>query len=268
MSVHERACRACGLAEFRRTADADFDDWFERWSSDRGELIRLQVTRFVDEHASGAQVGRPSARETELLEEHGEAWARAVAHLARPYVPDVPYRGYEFERGFVAQIRTDPDIVSDPRSRLFELAPIEHVDLTSRGDIRKALVSPELANLRSLRLNEIGLTDDDLRALAGGGHLERLEWLDLRLNPFGRAGVEALVASPAIRRIPVVLLGSHPYNPGMQHDADFDGRVSESWMPEYGQMLEAKHGRIDWLHLPHFLGLPDRYHARAVRYVD
>lgn len=234
---------------------------------ERAELIRLQIERFVNERGRGIEVGRPSARERELLRKHGDDWARYIAHYARPHRPDAEYQGYELERGFIAQIRTDPDMMSDPGSRLFELAPIEHLDLTTDGNIRKALVSPFLANLRTLGLNKCELTDEDVIALANEGHLARIEWLDLTLNKFGRAGIEALMASPKIRRIPMVLLGSHPYNPGMQFEEE-GGRVGESWMPEYGQMFEKKFGRIDFLHMPHYMHLPDRYHARNVRYVD
>jgi uncharacterized protein (TIGR02996 family) len=239
----------------------------EETRPERAELIRLQIQRFASERAQGIQIGRPSERENELLGKHADQWARYIAHYARPMMPDAEYQGYEFERGFVAQIRTDPDIVSDPGSRLFELAPIEHLDLTSDGDVREALASPLLRTLRSLDLNGVGLTDDHIIALAGNEHLDRLEWLDLRSNKFSRVGVEALVASPGIRKIPVVLLGSHPYNPGMQFD-EVDGQVGEAWFPEYGQVIEKKFGRIDWLHLPHFMRYPDRYHARSIKLVD
>lgn len=322
VTLYEFRCRNCGLSEYRRTSDPDFDDWLRRWQPDadedeapsksrasapaeietsivdkekalaevvarpwddaprlayanavqstrpeRAELIRLQIERFANERGRGIEIGRPSAREKELLRKHGDDWARYISHYARPYLPDAEYQGYELERGFVAQIRTDPDIVSDPDARLFDLAPIEHLDLTADGNIRKALVSPYLANLRSLGLNKIGLTDDDVIALVNEGHLDRLEWLDLTLNPFTRAGIEALMASPKIRRIPMVLLGSHPYNPGMQFEED-GGRVGDSWMPEYGQMFEKKFGRIDFLHLPHYTRQPDRYHARSVKFAD
>lgn len=235
---------------------------------ERAELIRLQIERFASERARGIEVGRPSAREKQLVERYGDDWARYISHHARPHQPGADYQGYEFERGFVAQIRTDPDIVSDARSRLFELAPIEHLDLTTDGDVRAALLSPLLANLRSLRLNEVGLTDEDVIAFARDGHVDRLEWLDLRANKFGRAGVEALVASPKIRAIPMVLLGSHPYNPGVQFEIADNGAVSEWWFPEYGQTLEKQFGRVDWLHLPYFMKQPDRYHARSVKLVD
>jgi uncharacterized protein (TIGR02996 family) len=245
-----------------------YADAVESTRPERAELIRLQIHRFASERAQGIQVGRPSAREQELLEKHADDWARYIAHYARPHLPDAPYQGYELERGFVAQIRTDPDIVSDPGSRLFQLAPIEHLDLTNDGDLRAALASPQLKNLRSLVLNGVGLTDEDVTALAGNKHLDRLEWLDLRSNrSFGRVGVEALMASPTIRRIPVVLLGSHPYNPGMQFEED-GGQVGEGWLPEYGQVFEKKFGRIDWLHLPHYSRYPDRYHARSIELVD
>ncbi len=244
-----------------------YADQMAPYRSERAEFIRLQVARSAAERANGAFIGAPSSRESELRQRFGKEWAGAVSAYGRPITSDGRYRGWEFERGFVAQIRTDPDIVIDRKSRLFELAPIEHVDVTSDGPVRALLRSPNLARLRSLDLGGLGLNDDDARVLAAEGQLTRCEWLDLRGNMIGPVGVAALVASPLIRAIPMVMLDGNPSDPAVQYNLDYDGSVMDLYLPPEGQEAEARYGRINWFHLPAGRR-PDRFHARAVRYED
>jgi uncharacterized protein (TIGR02996 family) len=296
VSVYEYYCKSCGLAEYRRTTDRDFDEWYARWHEaevevedededevsatapdlqtviaapdrdsprlnyasaiararpERAEFIRLQVERARAERLGGALRSVPSEREAELRRRFGTDWGRYVAPLARPYASDAGYRGYEFERGFIAELRTDPDMVADPREYLFKSAPLEHLDLTPDGPVLDALAYPRVAQIRSFGLRELNLGDDDMVVLARDARLDRCEWLDLRSNRIAAKGVAALAASPRIRSIPVVLLESNP--------CDLDTLVAE---------LEEVHGWIPWLHLPPAAALPDRYHAANVSYVD
>jgi uncharacterized protein (TIGR02996 family) len=240
----------------------------ERHRPERAEFIRLQLERFHAERASGAYLGEPSPREADIRQRFGKEWAGSIAAYGRPITTDGKYRGYEFERGFVAQIRTDPDIVVDDRtSLLFELAPIEHLDITADGPVRQVLTSPHLARMRSLDLSNLGLDDDDARVLASDGRLARMEWLNLTGNQIGLAGVAALLASPQVRAIPMVLMLGNPSDPAAQYNHDYDGSVMDSWLPAEGKEAEEKYGRINWLHLPAGRR-PDRYHARAARYED
>ncbi len=234
---------------------------------ERAEFIRLQVERARSERASGATRSAPSSREAELRKRLGTEWAHFIEPYARPYAPNVPYRGWEFERGFVAELRTDPDMVADPNDYLFRSSPIEHLDLTKDGPIIAALAAPRAAQVRSFGLRELGLGDDDMVALARDARLDRCEWLDLRSNNIGQRGVTALADSPRIRAIPVVLLTFNPCDPGTQFSDDGSG-YGEMWLPDEGKELEQRHGRIPWLHLPPLRRLPDRYHAPNVSYVD
>jgi uncharacterized protein (TIGR02996 family) len=256
-------CRDVGNDELRLR----YADLIASRLPERAELIRLQIERARRETASGAPRATQGAREAALLERHGKDWARYIAPYARPFASDAPYRGWAFERGFIAELRTDPDMVADPRDYLFRSAPIEHLDLTDDGPVAAAFASPRMAQLRSLGLRALDLGDDDMVALARDARLDRCEWLDLRSNRIGLRGVQALAASERIRTIPIVLLTFNPCDPAVQYDDDHAGSV-ETWLPPEGADLEATHGRIPWLHLPPVLGRPDRYHARCVRYVD
>ena len=244
-----------------------YADALARVRPDRAEFIRLQIERAAEETRTRALQSRPGSREAELRAAHGKEWAQQIAAYGRPITSDGKFRGYEFERGFVAMIRTEPEIVYDRSSRLFDLAPIQHVDITSDGEVRPLLGSPALSRLRSLGLDGLGLTDDDIHVLVGEGRLAKCEWLDLRDNQITKKGVAELLSSPVIRAIPMVMLDGNPSNPAMQFSRDHDGSIMDQWLPAEGKEAEATYGRIPWLHLP--AGpQPDRYHARHVRYED
>jgi uncharacterized protein (TIGR02996 family) len=241
-----------------------YADAIERRDPAHAEFIRLQIARFRDEAARGVPRGAPSPREAALRTQHGARWAHFIAPLARGHRADAPFQGYEFERGFVALLRTEPDMVAGMGDRLLAMAPIEHLELTREGPFIPALTAPCLGRLRTLTLNSLGLGDDDAVALAERGHLERCEWLDLEGNRITGRGAAALLDSSAIRRVPFVILRGNPGDPAVLVSSDVDGRQLVEGLPPAGEAAEARHGRIPWLHLPP-VGLPDRFHARTAR---
>lgn len=232
--------------------------------AERAEFIRLQIERFRDETARGAIDGNPSARETELRRRHGATWGHFIAPYARAYRANAPFQGYEFERGFVALLRTDPDMVANMGDRLVNMAPIQHLDLTREGPLVPALTAPCLGRMRSLGLNTLGLGDDEAIALAERGHLDRCAYLDLAGNKITRRGVDALLANPVIRNMPVVILRSNPGDPSVLVSHDLDGSPIIEGLPHDGEAAEARYGHIPWLHLPQ-LRVPDRSYARTAR---
>ncbi|HET7499443.1 MAG TPA: TIGR02996 domain-containing protein [Kofleriaceae bacterium] len=284
----ELSCLACGLTESRRSDAADFAAWQARWLTpvppgspeahlaavtaaprddaprlayadllaparpERAELIRLQIAR-------GS--GPPTSRERELLRRHGAEWARPLDPFARAVTRPRPDPGWAFDRGFVAFLRTDADVVLGLGERLFRMAPIEHLDLVGAPDVRPVLGSPLLGHLRSLGLPGCALDDAAAIALAANPALAGLRWLDLRDNQIRDRGMAALADSPTIRAIPIVLLGGNPRDPSEQHSLDWDGSVADSWLPSLGEELERAHGRIEWLHVPPSGRRPDRYRA-------
>jgi uncharacterized protein (TIGR02996 family) len=261
--LYDRICRDVSDDSIRLA----YADSIASKRPERAEFIRLQVERARNERASRALRSAPSAREAELRQRFGVEWAHAIEPFARPLAPNAPDRGWEYERGFIAEMRTDPDMVADSRDFLFRSTPIEHIDLTSDGPILAALAAPRAAQVRSFALRELGLGDEDMVALARDARLDGCEWLDLRSNNIGERGVTALAESARIRAIPIVLLRFNPCDPGTQYSDDGSG-YGEMWLPPEGKALEKLHGRIPWLHLPPSRRMPDRYHARAVQYVD
>lgn len=234
---------------------------------ERAEFIRLQLARFRDEEARGVQVGQPGEREATLRARYRAEWGHFIAPYARGHRADAPFQGYAFERGFVALLRTDPELIGDMGDQLLELAPIQHLELTREGPLLPALTAPCLGRMRTLSLNQLGLGDDDAIALAERGHLDRCEWLDLSGNQIRLRGARALLASPVIRRIPVVLLRGNAGDPAVLVSQDSGGGVLVEGLPAIGEDAEAQYGRIPWLHLSP-IGLPDRFHARTARPVS
>jgi uncharacterized protein (TIGR02996 family) len=228
----------------------------------RAELIRLQLARSADEHKRHALVGAPTARERALLDRHGDDWARPLDPFVRPTRRPRPDPGWRFERGFLAFARVDADTLASLGERLFQMAPIRHLDLDPGPTLRDALASPLLGRLRSLGLPACDLDDDAAIALAANPQLAGLRWLDLRDNQIGEAGVTALGASALIRAIPIVLFAGNPGDPTQQYAFDGDGSIADSWLPAAGAALEAAHGDVAWLHLPPYHEQPDRYHVR------
>lgn len=240
----------------------------------RAEFIRCDIHRFAD--VAAQRLSGDLNRLTELRRRHEAEWVSDIVGWARPYLPvgakvrpgqGPRFPGWDFERGFVGLLRTDPGVVADPLSALFATTPLEHLDLTADGPVLAALLTPHLGQLRSLGLHHLRLTDDDVIAFARDARLDRCEFLDLRSNNIGWRGVQALAASPQIRAIPVVLLGHNPVDPAVQYDDDHQGSI-EMWLPPEGKLLEEEHGPIPWLRLPREGQLPDRRHARQVHLVE
>lgn len=262
------------LAQIVRNPDDDtprlaYADAVQPTEPERADFIRMQVARFRDERARGVTTEEPTRAELVLLQQHAARWAQAVVPFARPGGgrPDrPPFPGYGFERGFVAHLRTDPDVLVSRGDELLALAPIQHLDLTGEGQLLPALTSPRLGQMRTLRLSQLGLTDVEAVALAERGHLARCEWLDLTANRIGPSGVRALLASAAIRAIKVVLLRGNPSDPAVMVSHDMGDIIVEG-LPPSGKMAEQAYGRIEWLHLV-MRDLPDRFHATAARPVS
>lgn len=231
----------------------------------RAELIRIQIERFRREEAVGALVRNPGERERILLTRHGATWAREVAPYTRPWggTGNV-FPAWDFDRGFVATAGASATVVADKDCPLPRLAPIEHLSLTGPGPYTAALTAPWLAQIRSLTATHLELGDDDAIALAQRGHLDRCEWLNLRANRIKIYGMAALMNSPWIRAMPVVLLADNPDDPAMQFKYEHN-RLADWWLPENGTFAEKKYGRIDWLHLDPD-GIPTRHYPRSAKY--
>lgn len=208
----------------------------------RGELIRVQL-EWAEKRAAGVRDGALFRRQRDLLQAHGRAWAAPLADLITDY---------KFHRGFIGEVTLPLDRFLDVAPSLFGAAPIQHVNLTMpRARLAELLRSPHLARLSSLALDRLGLDDSDAQAIARADAMRSLRYLSLAGNRIGRAGVEALAASPWLAHLDVLDLSSNPCDPVPRPAAhDLDGRVTAIERPALANELVSRHGARPWLANP------------------
>lgn len=206
----------------------------------RGAFIRAQIALLaVDEAAEPDRHFDLTRAVRRLEEEHGAAWAA-------PLQP--PTRDATFERGFVELLTAGSIELLKHADRLFALAPIRHLTLTDlAGGGAELFASPHLDHVRSLRLDRVGLRDEDLERLAASPHLGELRWLWIGNNQVTRRGAEALAASTSLPHLGYVGFVNNPFDPS-EHQGHDQGIIVDRWRPEEGRSLEARFGVLRWLH--------------------
>ncbi len=223
----------------------NYADWCERQSDAatkaRAEFVRLQIEIA---RMSNAAIGRGEAYNQlydamKLQDAHKVVWASWVGAVGN---------NFEFNRGFVEFISLSARDFLENAARLFELAPIYHLELTNVISVADELfASNYLGRMRSLQMNNCGLNDNHLELFAASPHISQLRWLSLRENEIGMAGIEALVKSPYLKQLRYTNFGGNPVDPCEELGVDSDVVVA-TWMPEAGQILENQFGHIPWLH--------------------
>jgi uncharacterized protein (TIGR02996 family) len=206
----------------------------------RARFIHAQIDLLAtDEATDPDRRFRLESRVNELEAAHGAAWSAGIRRLAQDPVLD---------RGFVALVRIGARALLRHALELFALAPIQHLTLASLDDAAEELFSsPHLARIRSLRLDRVGLRDEDLAWLAASPHLGELRWLWIGNNRVTRAGADALAASTALPSLGYVGFAGNPFDPS-EHQGHDQGMVVDRWLPAEGRALEAQHGHLRWLH--------------------
>jgi hypothetical protein len=111
---------------------------------------------------------------------------------------------------------------------------------------------PELAHVVTLEMRNQGITDADIEALAASPYVSRLRLLRVEQNHIGQAGIEALAAaaSETMKGLEGVGLQlNRVHDPADQFEF-YDETHRERVATDAGEALEAKYGRIAWLHPP------------------
>ncbi|MEO6771711.1 MAG: hypothetical protein ABI467_01650 [Kofleriaceae bacterium] len=117
----------------------------------------------------------------------------------------------------------------------------------AQGRIAEIVRSPVLATLEALNLDNQGVTDDDLIALAASPHVAHLRRLDLRYNPISARGIEAIAGSPNLNHLEAVYLDGNPADP-VDRLEYYDETHTHRVPTAAGKALEAKYGPLRWLH--------------------
>jgi uncharacterized protein (TIGR02996 family) len=201
----------------------------DRRNDERAALIRLQLTA-IDEDAD--------SKAMELIRSHPE-WSARLLELGA--------RDIEFGGGFPAQITIDAATLLARGAELFAAAPLRRLRVrATKGRVGEVLRSPLLATIESLDLDEQGVTDDDVIALAGSPHAARLRWLNLRFNVCTERGVDAIAASPYLKQLYAVYLEPNAVDP-VDRLEYYDETHQHAVPTEAGKALEAKYGPLRWL---------------------
>ncbi len=178
-------------------------DWLEEQGGPgeaaRAELIRVQLA------LAGAAEDDPARpelllRERELLDAHQLRWNEPLADVAAALT---------FVRGFPEQATLTAEDFLIQGERLFELAPITHLELVEASPVIDQVArSPLLGRLHTLALRgERGLKARGLRALLESPHLARLRKLELAGHGLEREGARLLAEARRLGGLRELLLG-------------------------------------------------------------
>ncbi|MFT3699676.1 MAG: hypothetical protein QM831_41390 [Kofleriaceae bacterium] len=218
----------------------------------QGELIAAQ-TEAVNElrkYGPTPDWKRLTARANELTAKLGYDIATQVRPLA-----DHPI----ILRGLVEGVTLAASKFLSIAPQLYKVAPIRQVILVDTGAaIKDIAASPYLDQLVSInfynRSKSAGIGDAGARALAGSPHVRKLKRLGLNNNDIGADGVDAIAGSKNLANLIYVELGGNRV-PSPVEGYGVDGAsglvVREgAHLEASGAALEAKYGRIEWLHAP------------------
>jgi uncharacterized protein (TIGR02996 family) len=211
-----------------------YSDWLEEQGQDaRAEFIRVQCALARCPRRSSRRKGL-AARVDELWRQFEDQWLRedltacGLWELAVEEYPGEPesaddllcvfgFLGWEYQRGFLAELRGSVTTLLSSLPCLDRLPPLETLYLMEVGpkELGKLLRWPGLAHVSTLRLHRWDDFDpNDLGnagacALARATTVSRLVSLSLGETGVGDAGVEALAASPYLSRLEELYLDTN-----------------------------------------------------------
>ncbi len=217
-----------------------FDDRGTPPPDPRGAFIRVQIERVVLGQGGDQSVRNDLAyREEKLMTAYRAAWAGSIGPLVD---------AYEFDRGFIELVTLSAGDFLARAPVLFAAAPIRHLNLTDVAPVAEELfASSHLGAIRSLQMDNGGLSDAHLTMLATSPTITSLKWLSVAYNQLGFDGANALAASPTTRDLIYVNFHGNPLDPVAQFGFD-DANIVGEWLPPEAEKLEAEHGYVPWLH--------------------
>ena len=218
----------------------------------QGELIATQTEAANEFRAYGPtpDFRRLTLRSNELIARYQATWTAPVRALA-----DNPI----IIRGLVEGVTLPAVKFLSIAPQLYKLAPIRQIILVdTNGAAESIAMNPHLSQLVSLtfsnRSKVAGIGDEGVSALASSAYVRKLKRLGLQANDLSIDGIDAIASSTQLRNLIYVELGGNRVrSPVESYGVDaMSGLVVRQGasLEADGQALEAKYGRIAWLHAP------------------
>jgi uncharacterized protein (TIGR02996 family) len=177
-----------------------FADWLEERGDPRGTFIRLQCQRAnMTPHDPGFK--ELLAQESALFKQYETEWSRPIRRL----VDEVEYR-----RGFIEHVGASTSKFLKNANLLFRRAPVRSVQLTLlQGLMRPLADCPQLARLQALDLSRNGaaLGSRTLQLLVQSPQVRELRRLRLFDCTLGPASAEVLAGATQLTNLTSLLLG-------------------------------------------------------------
>ncbi|HEY4178665.1 MAG TPA: hypothetical protein VGM90_17585 [Kofleriaceae bacterium] len=209
----------------------------------RAALIRAQLAVWDEDRAGrmGSRAYNKALGEANALADaHHWDWSGKVADYTQEF---------KFHRGLVAEVTIACDKLVDIFEELCKQAPIQHLKVRGPfGGWPQLVAHPRFAQIVSVDVSkQKDFGDRELIELAKSARSTNLRWLGLLQTTVGRAGMEALAASPHLANL-VRVYYEGDYNPTPAY-SDIDGffQVTPSLA---GKELEKAFGPRLWLNPP------------------
>jgi len=239
----------------------DYARWARSVGDDYGDFIELQLALTAKHraHESALAWGPLWDRSEAMLEEARALWLKPF----RDVLDSAVLREPRFMRGFIEYGVFDARAFVLHAAEMYERAPILHVKLDAVVEYPQILESPFLARLVSLDMTYQGIGDEHIQRLAESPYAARLRWLSIALNQVTQCGLEALCASPYLKHLQYLECGGNRFEDPTDTFGSEGEAIVFSMPTEAGTALEARHGRLEWLHAPdHFdVGFPPSFLA-------
>lgn len=227
--------------------------WAKAAGDARGEFIEVQLEE-ARKHRAHTYVADwvPYARRArELLELYDALWLMPLHDMLDERLIATP----TFYRGFVEDIEIDARAFSEHAPRIYAKAPIRHLTLRNVMEYPQALASPHLRQVGTLSMTSQHLDDAAIQVLAGSPYSRRLRWLDLAVNRITMKGLEAIAASSYLRGLKYVSLRGNDVDDPVDRWTSEGEAIIYTEPRELGRALEAKFGRLEWLHAPDYFSV-------------
>lgn len=215
---------------------------------ERAEFIELELELAAMTAKERAKAFRKQSRRDKLLIKHANEWIEPIAEFIE---------GFQFHRGFVAEVELSARGFLEHHEALLARAPIQHLILTDAATAFDELMqSPALMQIRSIVLTRQSIGDAGVEQLVKSPYVRELRWLSLSYNKLTRRSSELLVKTDNLPFIKFISLSDNPFAPGLEYWLD-QGVIIDSEPNEDMKDLEAEYGPVEWLH--HYGGPPGRF---------